>query len=80
MPRKLTAPEPPFQEVAVPQRPVSLTAPRGSVAADVVREGIDALLAPAADDLPLGFPADALAEAEQAAARSLGDRRRRRGG
>ena len=54
----------------MPQRPVSLTAPRGSVAADVIREGIDALLAPAADDLPLDFPADALAEAEQAAART----------
>ena len=55
----------------MPQRPVSLTAPRGSVAADVVREGIDALLAPAADDMPLDFPAEVLAEAEQAAARSL---------
>nr|WP_245354912.1 RNB domain-containing ribonuclease [Brachybacterium sacelli] len=46
-------------------------APRGSVAADVIREGIDALLAEDAQDVPLEFPAEALAEAERAAACEL---------
>ena len=52
-------------------RPVSLTAPRGSVAADVIREGIDALLAAAADEIPLEFPVEVLAEAEQAAGQQM---------
>ncbi|APX31919.1 exoribonuclease R [Brachybacterium sp. P6-10-X1] len=55
----------------MPRRPVSLHAPRGSVAADVIREGIDALLAEEAQDVPLEFPAEALVEAERAAAREL---------
>lgn len=57
----------------MPQRPVSLTAPRGSVAADVIGEGIDALLGTFAEEIPLDFPAEVLAEAEQAAARALRD-------
>ncbi|MDN5685137.1 MAG: RNB domain-containing ribonuclease [Brachybacterium sp.] len=55
----------------MPRRPVSLHAPRGSVAADVIREGIDALLAEEAQDVPLEFPAEALVEAERAAAREF---------
>ena len=50
-------------------RPVSLLAPRGSVAADDLREGIDALLADHDGDVPLEFPADVLAAAEEAAGR-----------
>lgn len=50
-------------------RPVSLHAPRGSVAADVIREGIDALLADKEGEVPLVFPPEVLAAAEHAAAR-----------
>ena len=50
-------------------RPVSLLAPRGSVAADDLREGIDALLADHDGDVPLEFPSDVLAAAEEAAGR-----------
>ena len=50
-------------------RPVSLLVPRGSVAADDLREGIDALLADHDGDVPLEFPADVLAAAEEAAGR-----------
>jgi exoribonuclease R len=53
----------------VPHRPVSLLAPRGSVAAEDIREGIDALLAAHDRDVPLEFPAEVLAAAEQAAGR-----------
>jgi exoribonuclease R len=54
----------------VPHRPVSLHAPRGSVAADEIREGIDALLAEHDGDVPLQFPPEVLAAAESAAARA----------
>ncbi|WP_114854785.1 RNB domain-containing ribonuclease [Brachybacterium sp. YJGR34] len=57
----------------MPHRPVALHASRGSVAAAVVREGIDALLAEHEDEVPLGFPPEVLAEAERAAARELTD-------
>lgn len=53
-------------------RPVSLHVPRGSVAADEIREGIDALLEKYGQDLPVDFPADVLAAAEQAAGRATG--------
>ncbi|MEE1651142.1 RNB domain-containing ribonuclease [Brachybacterium sp. J144] len=53
----------------MPHRPVSLHAPRGSVAADVIREGIDVLLARDGEEVPLAFPAEVLAAAEAAAAR-----------
>lgn len=53
----------------MPHRPVSLHAPRGSVAADDLREGIDALLAAQDGEVPLEFPAEVLAAAEEAAAR-----------
>ncbi|MGO3211338.1 RNB domain-containing ribonuclease [Brachybacterium sp. AOP42-C2-15] len=52
----------------MPHRPVSLHAPRGSIAADVIREGIDALLADQDGDVPLQFSPEVLAEAERAAA------------
>lgn len=52
-------------------RPVTLHAPRGSVATDVIREGIDALLADHDGDVPLQFPPEVLAEAERAAARDV---------
>ncbi|WP_193104521.1 RNB domain-containing ribonuclease [Brachybacterium sp. FME24] len=55
----------------MPHRPVSLHAPRGSVAADVIREGIDALLVTYAKDMPLQFPAEVLTAAQQAAARGV---------
>jgi len=54
----------------VPHRPVSLHAPRGSVAADVLRTGIDALLAGHDGEVPLEFPAEVLAAAESAAERA----------
>ena len=54
-------------------RPVSLHAPRGSVAADAIREGIDALLADHDGGTPLSFPAEVLAAAERAAARDLSE-------
>ena len=41
-------------------RPVSLHAPRGSVAAEVIREGIDALLADHEGDIPWDFPPEVL--------------------
>lgn len=53
----------------MPHRPVSLLAPRGSVAAADLREGIDALLADHDGDVPLEFPSEVLAAAEEAAAR-----------
>jgi len=53
----------------VPRRPISLHAPRGSVAAEEIREGIDALLGTHGEDIPLEFPAEVLAEAERAAQR-----------
>ncbi|MFC7374472.1 RNB domain-containing ribonuclease [Brachybacterium sp. GCM10030267] len=71
MTSRLTAPEPPIQEVDVPHRPVSVHAPRGSVAAAVIREGIDALLSTYGENLSLEFPADVLADAERAAARDI---------
>ena len=54
----------------MPHRPVSLRAPKGSVAAAVIREGIDALIAEAqrSSDLPVEFPAEVVALAEQEAA------------
>lgn len=52
-------------------RPVSLHAPRGSVAAEVIREGIDALLADHEGDIPWDFPPEVLEAAEKAAARSF---------
>ena len=55
----------------MPRRPVSLHAPRGSVAADELRAGIDALLAEQDDDMPLEFPPEGLAAAEEAAAGSI---------
>lgn len=54
----------------MPRRPVSLHAPRGSVAADELRAGIDALLADQDGDVPLRFPPEVLAAAESAAARA----------
>ena len=54
-------------------RPVSLHAPRGSVAADAIREGIDALLADHDGGTPLSFPSEVLAAAERAAARDLSE-------
>ena len=51
-------------------RPVSLHAPRGSVAADVISQGIDALLEEYREQVPLEFPAEVLAEAERAASRA----------
>lgn len=59
----------------MPHRPLSLHAPRGSVAADEIRQGVDALLADAADDLPLAFPPEVLAAAEAAAERADGGER-----
>ena len=59
----------------MPHRPVSLHAPRGSVAADVIREGIDALLADHDGGVPLSFPPEVLAAAESAAAREMGEER-----
>lgn len=56
----------------MPHRPLTLRAPRGSVAAEEIRAGIDALLADAAEDLPLAFPPEVLAAAEAAAARAGG--------
>ncbi|MGO1976055.1 RNB domain-containing ribonuclease [Brachybacterium tyrofermentans] len=52
----------------MPHRPVTLHAPRGSVAAEVIREGIDALLANHDGDVPLRFSPEVLAEAERVAA------------
>lgn len=52
--------------------PVSLHPREGSVAADELREHLDALVA--ASDVPTAFPADALAEAEAAAAPERADR------
>ncbi|WP_394216315.1 RNB domain-containing ribonuclease [Brachybacterium vulturis] len=52
------------------RRPVSLHAPRGSVAADELRAGIDALLADHDGGAPLEFPPEVLAAAESAAARA----------
>lgn len=54
----------------MPIRPVSLHAHRGSVAADVLREHIDALLVDHRGDVPLEFPPEVLAEAEQVARRA----------
>jgi exoribonuclease R len=53
----------------VPHRPVSLRAPKGSVAASEIAEAIDALLADAAEDgaLSIEFPAEVLAAADAAA-------------
>lgn len=51
----------------MPHRPVSLHAPRGSVAADVIREGLDGLLADEGLQVPQEFPPEVLAEAERAA-------------
>ena len=56
-------------------RPLTLQAPRGSVAADEIREGIDALIADRADDMPVEFPADVLAAAEEAAGRAADEDR-----
>src|SRR5699024_6996845 len=67
---RLTGPDTVPQEVPVTRRPVSLHAPRGSVAADELRAGIDALLAEQDGDVPLEFPAEVLAAAEDAAARA----------
>lgn len=53
-------------------RPVSLHAPRGSVAAEVISQGIDALLEQYRDQVPLEFPAQVLAEAEEVASRASG--------
>ena len=53
----------------MPHRPVSLHAPRGSVAAEDLRAGIDALLADHDGGVPLEFPPEVLAAAEEAAAR-----------
>ncbi|ATG51993.1 exoribonuclease R [Brachybacterium vulturis] len=52
------------------RRPVSLHAPRGSVAADELRAGIDALLEDHDGGAPLQFPPEVLAAAESAAARA----------
>lgn len=52
----------------MPHRPVSLHAPAGTVAAAVIAERIDALLAEA-EEVPQEFPAEVLAAAEEAAAR-----------
>lgn len=54
----------------MPQRPVSLHAPKGSVAAATIKEGLDALIAKAQQDseLSVEFPPGVLAEAEEAAA------------
>ena len=41
----------------MPHRPLSLHAPRGSIAADELREGIDALLVEHEGEVPLRFPA-----------------------
>ncbi|ACU85412.1 exoribonuclease R [Brachybacterium faecium DSM 4810] len=54
----------------MPHRPLSLHAPRGSIAADELREGIDALLVEHEGEVPLRFPAEVLAAAEEAAART----------
>ncbi|WP_299305191.1 RNB domain-containing ribonuclease [uncultured Brachybacterium sp.] len=54
----------------MPHRPVSLLAPRGSVAADALRAGIDALLADQEGGVPLEFPPEVLAAAQQAAGRA----------
>lgn len=51
----------------MPHRPVSLHAPRGSVAAAEIEAAIDAVLE-SADDVPVDFPADVLAAAERAVA------------
>ncbi|WP_422117561.1 RNB domain-containing ribonuclease [Brachybacterium sp. UNK5269] len=55
----------------MPHRPVSVHAPRGSVAADLIRAGIDALLAEHGGEVPLRFPPAVVAEAERAAAREI---------
>ena len=55
----------------MPRRPVSLQASRGSVAADELRAGIDALLAEQDGEVPLEFPEEVLAAAEQAASRAV---------
>lgn len=57
----------------MPRRPVSLHAPRGSVAADELRAGIDALLADQDGGVPLEFPPEVLAAAESAASRAAAD-------
>jgi len=57
----------------VPRHPLSLHAPRGSVAADELRAGIDALLADHDGEVPLQFPPEVLAAAETAAARQPGE-------
>lgn len=54
----------------MPHRPVSLHAPRGSVAADALRAGIDALLADQSGEVPLEFPPEVLAAAERGASRA----------
>ncbi|AXK45110.1 RNB domain-containing ribonuclease [Brachybacterium saurashtrense] len=54
----------------MPHRPLSLHAPRGSIAAEELRAGIDALLADHEGGVPLEFPAQVLAAAEAAAERS----------
>ena len=54
----------------MPHRPVSLLAPRGSVAADALRAGIDALLADQEGGVPLEFPPEVLAAAQEAAGRA----------
>ena len=53
----------------MPHRPVSLLAPRGSVAAEDLRTRIDALLADHDGQAPLAFPPEVLAAAEEAARR-----------
>ncbi|MGY5764535.1 RNB domain-containing ribonuclease [Brachybacterium sp. DNPG3] len=55
----------------MPHRPVTLHAERGAVALEIIRRGVDELLA-AADDLPRDFPAEVLAAAEDAAQRKPG--------
>ena len=54
----------------MPLRPVSLHATRGSVAAQEISQGIDALLEEYRDQVPLEFPAEVLAEAERVAGRA----------
>lgn len=54
----------------MPRRPVSLHATRGSVAAQEISQGIDALLEEYREQVPLEFPAEVLAEAERVADRA----------
>lgn len=57
-------------------RPVSLHAPRGSLAADELRAGIDALLADQDGGVPLEFPPEVLTAAESAVARATSTKER----